>query len=55
MKTVEYIYPDGEKAIDVSPIQVNDVEIFRLDIARYLSHQRKKKNIKVKLQIKGED
>ena len=55
MKIVEQIQPDGENILDISPIVVHDVEVFRLDIARLLSYSRKKKNIKVRLQIKDEE
>ena len=52
MKIIERIQPAGEKEIILPPIMVNDVEIFRLDIVRYLNLQRKKKNMKVILQVK---
>lgn len=52
MKIVERISPYGEKDIEVDPLIVNDAELFKLDIVRYLNLQRKKKNMKVILQIK---
>jgi hypothetical protein len=49
---VERIQPDQEKEMDIPSLVVNDVEIFKLDMVRYLNAQRRKKNIKVHIQIK---
>lgn len=49
---IERIQPDGEKELQISPITVNDVELFKIDFVRYLNAQRRKKNIKVLIQIK---
>jgi hypothetical protein len=52
MTIVERIQPDQEKEMDIPSLVVNDVEIFKLDMVRYLNAQRRKKNIKVHIQIK---
>lgn len=52
MKIIEKIQITNEEKIDIPPLLVNDVEIFKLDMVRYLNAQRRKKNIKVLIQIK---
>lgn len=52
MKIIERIQPADEKDMDIPLLIVNDVEIFKLDMVRYLNLQRRKKNIKVLFQIK---
>ena len=55
MTTVERIQLTGDRDLGINPIEVHDVEIFRIDIVRYLNAQRKRKNIKVALTIKDEE
>lgn len=52
MTIIEKIQPDQETEMQIPALLVNDVEIFKLDMARYLNAQRRKKNIKVHIQIK---
>ena len=52
MPTIEKILPKNEDQLEIEPFQVNDVEIFRIDFARYLNRQRKKKNMTITMQVK---
>lgn len=47
MATVEQICTKNEGCLDITPFEVCDIEIFKIDWARYLNAQRKTKNITV--------
>ena len=52
MTIIERVRVNGEKDMELSPIIVNDVEIFKLDFVKYIDSQRKRQNAKVTMQIK---
>lgn len=52
MTIIERVRVNGEKDMELSPIIVNDVEIFKLDFVKYINSQRKRQNAKVTMQIK---
>ena len=53
--TIEKICVKGEGCLDIPKVEVNDVELFKLDFARYIAKNRKRVAPTVTLQYKDHD